>query len=171
MNIVKEFNERLEIDGFIMTKLDGDARGGAALSIKEVTGKPIKFVGEGEKLEDLEAFRPEGFANRILGYGDVVQLMNKFERTLTDDEAERAEEDAMRMLSGEFDFNDFYNQLSQIGKLGSLKDLMGMMPFGNDLPADVNLDDKELEKIKAIIGSMTVQERAQPDLLDRKSVV
>jgi signal recognition particle subunit SRP54 len=168
VNTAKEFNERLEIDGFIMTKLDGDARGGAALSIKEVTGKPIKFIGQGEKLEDLTEFRPEGLANRILGYGDVVELMNKFERTLSDDEAERAEQDAMRMLSGEFDFNDFYNQLAQIGKLGSLKDLMGMMPFGADLPADVNLDDKELDKIKAIINSMTVKERTNPDLLTRQ---
>ena len=169
VNTAKEFNERLEIDGFIMTKLDGDARGGAALSIKEVTGKPIKFIGVGEKIEDLEEFRPEGLANRILGFGDVMGLMQKFEKTLTEEEAARAEEDAMRMLSGEFDFNDFYSQLEQISKLGSLKDLMEMMPFfGGGIPEGLALDDKELVKIKAIIQSMTEKERTMPDLLTRQ---
>ncbi len=169
VNTAKEFNERLEIDGFIMTKLDGDARGGAALSIKEVTGKPIKFIGVGEKIEELEAFRPEGLANRILGFGDVMGLMNRFERTLSEDEAEKAETDAMRMLSGQFDFNDFYNQLEQISKLGSLRDLMEMMPFfGGSIPADLALDDSELTKIRAIIQSMTRKERALPDLLTRQ---
>ncbi len=169
VNMAAEFNERLEIDGFIMTKLDGDARGGAALSIKEVTGKPIKFVGVGEKLDDLEPFRPEGFANRILGFGDVMGLMQKFEKTLSEEEAERAEEDAMRMLSGEFDFNDFYNQLEQITKLGSMNELMEMMPFfGGGMPQDVQIDDHELVKIRAIIQSMTHQERTNPDLLTRQ---
>src|SRR5690606_18245778 len=107
----------------------------AALSIKEVTGKPIKFVGMGEKLDDLEEFRPEGLANRILGFGDVMGLMNKFERTLSEEDAARAESDAMRMLSGQFDFNDFYNQLEQISKLGSMSELLEMMPFfGGGLP-------------------------------------
>ena len=169
VNTAKEFNERLEIDGFIMTKLDGDARGGAALSIKEVTGKPIKFIGVGEKVEDLEEFRPEGLANRILGFGDVMGLMQRFEKTLNEDEAARAEQDAMRMLSGQFDFNDFYNQLEQISKLGSLKDLMEMMPFANGaLPADLNLDDSELMRIRAIIQSMTRKERTEPDVLTRQ---
>lgn len=169
VNTAKEFNERLEIDGFIMTKLDGDARGGAALSIKEVTGKPIKFIGTGEKLDDIQEFRPEGLANRILGFGDVMELMNRFERTMSDQEAERAEQDAMRMLSGEFDFNDFYNQLSQISKLGSLRELMEMMPFfGGAIPEDLNLDDGELAKIKSIIDSMTKKERVLPDLLTRQ---
>jgi signal recognition particle subunit SRP54 len=169
VNTAKEFNDRLEIDGFIMTKLDGDARGGAALSIKEVTGKPIKFIGMGEKIDDLEEFRPEGLANRILGFGDVMGLMHRFERTLTDDEADRAETDAMRMLSGEFDFNDFYNQLEQISKLGSLKDLMEMMPFfGGAIPEGVQIDDSELTKIRAIIQSMTRKERKLPDLLTRQ---
>lgn len=169
VNTAKEFNERLEIDGFIMTKLDGDARGGAALSIKEVTGKPIKFIGVGEKIDELEEFRPEGLANRILGFGDVMGLMNRFEKTLSEDEAQKAEVDAMRMLSGEFDFNDFYNQLEQISKLGSLRELMEMMPFfGGAIPDDLSLDDKELVKIKAIIQSMTVQERRNPDLLTRQ---
>jgi signal recognition particle subunit SRP54 len=165
VNTAQEFNSRLEVDGFIMTKLDGDARGGAALSIKEVTGKPIKFIGVGEKLDDLEEFRPEGLANRILGFGDVMGLMDRFERTLSEEEAQRAEKDAMRMLSGEFDFNDFYNQLEQISKLGSMSELMEMMPFGGNLPSDAQVDDSELAKIRAIIQSMTYKEKTQPDLL------
>ncbi len=169
VNTAKEFNTRLEIDGFIMTKLDGDARGGAALSIKEVTGKPIKFIGVGEKLDDLEEFRPEGLANRILGFGDVMGLMNRFERSLSEEEAERAEKDAMRMLSGEFDFNDFYNQLEQISKLGSMNELMEMMPFfGGGMPQDADIDDSELTRIRAIIQSMTEKERHKPDLLTRQ---
>ena len=169
VNTAKEFNSRLEVDGFIMTKLDGDARGGAALSIKEVTGKPIKFIGTGEKVDDLEEFRPEGLANRILGFGDVMGLMDRFERSLSEEEAERAEEDAMRMLSGEFDFNDFYNQLEQISKMGSMSELMEMMPFfGGNMPADANIDDSELGKIRAIIQSMTTKEKTQPDLLTRQ---
>ncbi len=169
VNTAKEFNSRLEIDGFIMTKLDGDARGGAALSIKEVTGKPIKFIGVGEKLEDLEEFRPEGLANRILGFGDVMGLMNRFEKSLSEEEAQKAEKDAMRMLSGEFDFNDFYNQLEQISKLGSMNDLMEMMPFfGGGMPQDANIDDSELGRIRAIIQSMTDREKTEPDLLTRQ---
>ncbi len=169
VNTAAEFNNRLEIDGFIMTKLDGDARGGAALSIKEVTGKPIKYVGVGEKLDDLEPFRPEGFANRILGFGDVMGLMQKFEKTLSVEEAGRAEEDAMRMLSGDFDFNDFYKQLEQISKLGSMNELMEMMPFfGGGLPQNVQIDDHELVRVRAIIQSMTPKERSNPDLLTRQ---
>ena len=169
VNTAKEFNSRLEVDGFIMTKLDGDARGGAALSIKEVTGKPIKFIGVGEKLDDLEEFRPEGLANRILGFGDVMGLMDRFERTLSEEEAQRAEKDAMRMLSGEFDFNDFYNQLEQISKMGSMSELMEMMPFfGGGMPDDVQVDDSELGKIRAIIQSMTDQEKTDPDLLTKQ---
>jgi signal recognition particle subunit SRP54 len=168
VNTAKEFNARLEIDGFIMTKLDGDARGGAALSIKEVTGKPIKFIGVGEKLDDLEEFRPEGLANRILGFGDVMGLMNRFERTMSEEDAMRAEKDAMRMLSGEFDFNDFYNQLESISKMGSMNELLEMMPFASSLPAGVSIDDEELGRIRAIIQSMTIKERAFPDLLTRQ---
>lgn len=169
VNTAHEFNQRLEIDGFIMTKLDGDARGGAALSIKEVTGKPIKFIGVGEKLDALEPFRPEGFANRILGFGDVMGLMQKFEKSLSEEEAARAEQDAMRMLSGQFDFNDFYNQLEQISKMGSMSELMEMMPFfGGQMPAGVAIDDGELSKIRAIIQSMTKRERTNPELLTRQ---
>lgn len=169
VNTAKEFNSRLEVDGFIMTKLDGDARGGAALSIKEVTGKPIKFIGVGETLEDLEEFRPEGLANRILGFGDVMGLMDRFERSLSEEEAQRAEKDAMRMLSGEFDFNDFYNQLEQISKMGSMSELMEMMPFfGGGMPDNVQVDDSELGKIRAIIQSMTDKEKTDPDLLTKQ---
>jgi len=169
VNTAEEFNERLEVDGFVMTKLDGDARGGAALSIKEVTGKPIKFIGTGEELDDLEEFRPEGLANRILGFGDVMGLMERFERSLSEEEARQAEEDAMRMLSGDFDFNDFYQQLEQISELGSMSELMEMMPFfSGGMPDDVNIDDSELGKIRAIIQSMTDRERTNPDLLTKQ---
>jgi len=169
VNTAEEFNERLEVDGFVMTKLDGDARGGAALSIKEVTGKPIKFIGTGEELDDLEEFRPEGLANRILGFGDVMGLMERFERSLSEEEARQAEEDAMRMLSGDFDFNDFYQQLEQISELGSMSELMEMMPFfSGGMPDDVNIDDSELGKIRAIIHSMTDRERTNPDLLTKQ---
>ncbi|MFP4599476.1 MAG: signal recognition particle protein [Persicimonas sp.] len=165
VNTAKEFNSRLEVDGFIMTKLDGDARGGAALSIKEVTGKPIKFIGVGEKLDDLEEFRPEGLANRILGFGDVMGLMDRFERTLSEEEAQKAEKDAMRMLSGQFDFNDFYNQLEQISKLGSMSELMEMMPGMAGMADNAQVDDSELGKIRAIIQSMTDKEKTRPEVL------
>jgi signal recognition particle subunit SRP54 len=165
VNTAKEFNSRLEVDGFVLTKLDGDARGGAALSIKEVTGKPIKFIGVGEELDELEEFRPEGLANRILGFGDVMGLMDRFERSLSEEEAREAEEDAMRMLSGDFDFNDFYKQLDQISRMGSMGELMEMMPFGSELPDDAEVDDSQLGMIRAIIQSMTEEERSNPDLL------
>ncbi len=169
VNTAKEFNDRLEVDGFIMTKLDGDARGGAALSIKEVTGKPIKFIGVGEQLDDLEEFRPEGLANRILGFGDVMGLMDRFERSLSEEEARQAEENAMQMLQGDFDFNDFYQQLDQISRMGSMSELMEMMPFfGGGMPDDVDVDDSELTKIRAIIQSMTERERSEPDLLTKQ---
>jgi signal recognition particle subunit SRP54 len=144
-----------------MTKLDGDSRGGAALSIRKVTGKPIKFLGLGEDLERLEEFRPEGLASRILGLGDIVGLMQDFERVAE----ETTEQDQMRMLQGQFNFKDFYEQLSMIQKMGSLKDLMAKLPLGG-LPKDINLDDKELVRIKAMISSMTEKERLQPSLID-----
>jgi signal recognition particle subunit SRP54 len=162
VNTAKTFNERISIDGVILTKLDGDARGGAALSIKEVTGKPIKFLGMGESLDKLEEFRPEGLASRILGMGDIVGLMKDFEEVV---DAEKAEEDAVRMLKGKFDMQDFLDQISVIQKMGSLKDLFEKMPFfGGALPEGVNLDDRELIKIQSMINSMTVAERRQPEL-------
>src|SRR6184192_259925 len=156
-----EFDRRLALSGFVLTKLDGDARGGAALSIKEVTGKPIKFIGMGEAMDKLEEFRPEGLASRILGFGDIVGLMKDFEGVV---DAEKAEEDAVRMLKGKFDMQDFLDQIRVIQKMGSLRDLFEKMPFfSGGLPEGVNLDDKELVKIEAMISSMTIQERSHPE--------
>jgi signal recognition particle subunit SRP54 len=162
VNTARTFNDRVGVTGVILTKLDGDARGGAALSIKEVTGKPIKFLGIGEQLDKLEEFRPEGLASRILGMGDIVGLMKDFEEVV---DAEKAEEDAVRMLKGKFDMQDFLEQIRVIQKMGSLKDLFEKMPFfPGGLPEGVNLDDKELVKIEAMISSMTVAERKHPEL-------
>ena len=154
------FNKRLNLDGVILTKMDGDARGGAALSVKEVTSKPIKFVGMGESLDRLEEFRPDGIASRILGMGDIVGLVKDFEQVV---DAEKAEEDAVRMLKGKFDMQDFLEQIRLIQKMGSLKDLFDKLPFfPGGLPEEVNLDDRELTKIEALISSMTPEERRNP---------
>jgi signal recognition particle subunit SRP54 len=161
VNTAKAFHERLNVDGVILTKLDGDARGGAALSIKEVTGRPVKFLGMGESLDKLEEFRPDGLASRILGMGDIVGLVKDFEQVV---DAEKAEEDALRMLKGKFDMQDFLEQIKVIQKMGSLKDLFEKMPFfGGNLPDGVNLDDRELVKIEAMISSMTAEERRHPE--------
>ncbi|MCA9652764.1 MAG: signal recognition particle protein [Myxococcales bacterium] len=164
----KSFDERLDISGVVLTKLDGDARGGAALSIKAATGKPIKFLGMGETLDRLEEFRPDGLAGRILGMGDLVGLMQDFQEVVDE---EQAAEDAAKMLGGGFTMDDFLGQIKAIQKMGSLKDLMDKMPlgslFGGSIPDDVMqqaTDDRELIKIEAMIRSMTRQERAQPDL-------
>jgi len=162
VNVADTFNKRLNLDGVIMTKLDGDARGGAALSVKEITGKPIKFLGMGESLDKLEEFRPEGLASRILGMGDIVGLVKDFEQVV---DAEKAEEDALRMLKGKFDMQDFLDQIRLIQKMGSLKGLMEKLPFfGGGLPEGVNLDDRELVKIEAMISSMTTEERLNPQV-------
>ena len=162
VNVAEAFNQRLNLDGVIMTKLDGDARGGAALSVKEITGKPIKFLGMGESLDKLEEFRPEGLASRILGMGDIVGLVKDFEQVV---DAEKAEEDALRMLKGKFDMQDFLEQIRLIQKMGSLKDLFEKLPFfGGGLPEGVNLDDRELTKIEAMISSMTREERTNPQV-------
>ena len=162
------FNDRLDVTGVILTKLDGDARGGAALSVKEVTGAPIVFVGMGETSDKLEPFRAEGMASRVLGMGDVVGLMQDFEDVV---DQKKAEEDAARMMKGQFTLEDFLNQVRTIQKMGSLKDLMekipglgGMMPPG----AAANLDDKELVRIEAMIQSMTRAERDDPNVLVRE---
>jgi signal recognition particle subunit SRP54 len=162
VNVAETFNKRLNLDGVIMTKLDGDARGGAALSVKEITGKPIKFLGMGESLDKLEEFRPEGLASRILGMGDIVGLVKDFEQVV---DAEKAEEDALRMLKGKFDMQDFLDQIRLIQKMGSLKDLFSKIPgLGGAMPEGVNLDDKELVKIEAMISSMTIEERTDPQV-------
>jgi signal recognition particle subunit SRP54 len=157
----KAFNQRLDLSGVILTKLDGDARGGAALSIKEVTGKPIKFVGMGESLDRLEEFRPEGLASRILGFGDVVSLVKDFEEVV---DAEKAEQDAERMLKGKFDMQDFVEQIRTLQKMGSLQDIIDKLPFFPDgLPEGMVVDERELFKIEAMINSMTRDERRHPE--------
>jgi signal recognition particle subunit SRP54 len=158
----KSFHDRLSLDGVILTKLDGDARGGAALSIKEATGAPIKFLGIGESLDKLEEFRPEGLASRILGMGDIVGLMKDFEDVV---DTEQAEKDAIRMLRGKFDMHDFLDQIRTIQKMGSLAELFDKLPFfPNGLPDGMKLDDRELFKIEALINSMTKAERSRPEL-------
>jgi signal recognition particle subunit SRP54 len=157
-----EFDRRLQLDGFIMTKLDGDARGGAALSIKEVTGKPIKFIGMGEALDKLEEFRPEGIASRILGFGDIVGLMQDFEQVADE---KKAEEDAEKILTGQFDMEDFVNQIKLVRKMGSIGDLLDKFPIFGELPEGITFDDKELVKTEAVIASMTKKEKANPDII------
>jgi signal recognition particle subunit SRP54 len=157
-----EFNRRLAVTGFILTKLDGDARGGAALSIKDVTGKPIKFLGMGESLDNLEEFRPEGLASRILGFGDVVGLMQDFEGVIDE---KKAEEDAARMLKGQFTLMDFLEQIQSIKKMGPLQDLVEKIPFFNQMSGGAVVDDRELVKVESIIRSMTPQERIRPDII------
>jgi signal recognition particle subunit SRP54 len=163
----QEFNRRLDLSGFILTKLDGDARGGAALSIKELTGKPIKFLGMGESLDKLEEFRPEGLASRILGFGDVVGLMQDFERVVDE---KKAEEDAMRMLKGAFTLDDFLEQLQSIKKMGSLSDLVEKIPGFSQITKGASVDDRELVKVESIINSMTIKERQQPTVLNESRV-
>ncbi|MDX9722866.1 MAG: signal recognition particle protein [Myxococcota bacterium] len=165
VNTAVQFNERLDLDGFILTKLDGDARGGAALSIKEVTGKPIRFIGEGEQIDRLKEFRPDGLASRILGFGDIVDLMMDFERLVDE---EQAEADAMDMLSGNFNFHHFLEQIETIQKMGSLRELMERMPFFSSIADKINVDDYELIRIKSLIQSMTEKERLRPDLMYSK---
>jgi signal recognition particle subunit SRP54 len=162
----KAFNERLGISGVVLTKLDGDARGGAALSVREVTGAPIVFAGVGETIDKLEPFRPEGMASRVLGMGDVVGLIQDFEGVV---DQKKAEEDALRMMSGEFTLDDFLNQVRMIQQMGSLKDLVDKIPgIGGMMPPGVNLDDKELVRIQAMIQSMTVAERRDAHVLIRE---
>jgi signal recognition particle subunit SRP54 len=166
VKVSKGFDDRLDLSGVILTKLDGDARGGAALSVKEVTGAPIRFTGVGEGSDKLEEFRAEGMASRVLGMGDVVGLMKDFEEVV---DQKKAAEDAMRMLEGQFTLDDFLEQVRMIQKMGSLKDIIGKMP-GMDamLPADANLDDKELVRVEAIISSFTKAERTDPYVLVRE---
>jgi len=162
VNVAQAFAERLPLDGLVLTKLDGDARGGAALAIKEVTGVPIKFIGVGETLDKLEEFRPEGLASRILGMGDVVGLVKDFEAVVDEKEAEA---DAEKMLAGQFTFEDFLKQLKTIQKMGSMKDLLGKLPGMGSIADQV--DDRELGRVEAMVHSMTRAERAKPELIDK----
>jgi signal recognition particle subunit SRP54 len=157
-----EFDRRLTLDGFILTKLDGDARGGAALSIKEVTGKPIKFLGMGEALDKLEEFRPDGLASRILGFGDIVGLMKDFEQVV---DQKKAEEDAKKLLSGNFTMKDFVEQIRMVRRMGPLKDLLEKFPLFGEMTEQLNPDEKELTKIESMYDSMTEQERQRPNLI------
>ena len=164
VNVAKEFDRRLDLSGFILTKLDGDARGGAALSIKEVTKKPVKFLGIGESLDKLEEFRPEGLASRILGHGDIVGLVKDFEEVIDE---KKAEEDAAKLLRGDFSFDDFLKQLKMMKKMGSLTDIIGKLPLGQfGLPQGVQVDDREIVRVEAIINSMTAYERENPDSMN-----
>src|SRR5579871_6225035 len=165
VNTAKAFNDRLAIDGVILTKLDGDARGGAALSIKEVTGKPIKFLGMGEGLDKLEEFRPEGLASRILGFGDIVGLMKDFEEVVDE---EKAEADAKKLLSGRFNMRDFVEQIQMVRKMGPIKDLLEKFPIFGEMTEQLNPDDRELGKIEALFHSMTEKERVNPTIIDDK---
>ncbi len=165
VNVAQAFSKRLKLDGVVLTKLDGDARGGAALAIKAVTGVPIKFLGTGETVDRLEEFRPEGLASRILGMGDIVGLVQDFEEVVDESEAEQAEKDAERILKGEFSLEDLVTQLKMVQRLGPLRDVMAKMPGFGQMADQV--DERELKKVEAMISSMTRQERAQPKLIDK----
>lgn len=163
VNSAKEFNERLELDGVILTKLDGDARGGAALSVKAVTGKPIKFIGVGEKLDKLEEFHPDRMAGRILGMGDVVTLV---ERAQEQFDAEEAAKMQQKMAKGTFGFDDFLKQMQTVKKMGGMADMLKMLPGMSGKMAGLDIDDKEMVKIESIIHSMTLEERKNPDIIN-----
>jgi len=163
VTVAHAFNETLSLDGVILTKIDGDARGGAALSVKEVVGKPIAFQSTGEKLEDFETFHPDRLASRILGMGDVETLIEKAEEAF---EAEEAEEAAARLLEGTFTLEDFLDQMQQVKKMGPLGNLMGMMPGLPKEARDVEIDDRQIARIEGIIHSMTPAERIDPDVID-----
>ncbi|HLN65468.1 MAG TPA: signal recognition particle protein, partial [Symbiobacteriaceae bacterium] len=159
----EHFDQKLGIDGVIVTKLDGDTRGGAALSVKAVTGKPIKFVGLGEKVETLEAFYPDRMAQRILGMGDVMTLIERAQEQI---DQKKAEEMAKKMVKAQFDFEDFLEQMKAMKRMGPLQDLLKMIPgVGNQLK-DINIDDKQLTHVEAIILSMTPKERRNPDIIN-----
>ncbi len=165
VNVAEGFNQHVPITGLIMTKIDGDARGGAALSVREVTGVPIKFLGTGEKLADLEPFQPDRLAGRILGMGDVLTLIERAQSNITEEDAMAMEQ---KLREGEFNLEDFLQQLQQIKKLGPLTDLLGMIPGANKMMKDVDpqMAEGSLKKTEAIINSMTRQERQRPDVLN-----
>lgn len=164
VNVAREFNEQLEFDGVILTKMDSDARGGAALSIKAVTGKPLVFMGSGEKISDFEEFHPDRMANRILGMGDVLSLIEKAEQSM---DAEEAEKLAKKLQKNQFTFSDFLTQLQQIQKMGPLDQLMGMIPgMGSKALKGLKVDEKDIKHIEAIIFSMTPAEREKPAIIN-----
>ena len=163
VNSAKAFHDRVDFDGIVLTKLDGDARGGCALSIKAVVNKPIKFVSQGEKLDSIEIFYPDRLASRILGKGDIVSLVEKAQTQFDEKEAEDLEK---KLLSNKFDFEDFLKQIRMIKKMGSLKSLMGMIPGISNQLKNVDVDDKQLVRVESIIQSMTPKERGNPKILN-----
>ena len=163
VNTAKTFNERLEIDGVILTKLDGDTRGGAALSIRTVVTKPIKFVGTGEKMEALDVFHPDRMADRILGMGDIVSFVERAQQQFDEEEAKRLEK---KIAKNKFDYNDFLGQIGQIKKMGNIKDLASMIPGVGKALKDVDIDDNAFKSVEAMIGSMTPYEREHPECIN-----
>lgn len=163
VNTAKAFHDRLNFDGVVLTKMDGDARGGAALSLRATVGKPIKFIGVGEKLDALEKFHPDRMASRILGMGDIVSLVEKAQQSF---DQEKAVELGQKLRKAQFTFEDFLEQLQQLRKMGPLNQVMGMLPGMHRLPDEVQVDEKELVRIEAIIRSMTNEERSNPDVLN-----
>ena len=163
VNTAREFNERLDYTGIVMTKLDGDTRGGAAVSIRSVVGKPIKFIGTGEKMDAFDVFHPDRMANRILGMGDVVSLVERAQQVYDEQEARKI---SKKLAQNKFDFNDFLSQIRQIKKMGNIKDLAAMIPGVGKALKDVDIDNDAFKQIEAIIGSMTPFERANPDKID-----
>ena len=164
VNTAKEFNDRLDFDGVVLTKLDGDTRGGAALSIRTVVTKPIKFIGTGEKMEAIDVFHPDRMADRILGMGDVVSLVERAQEQFDEEEAKRLQK---KIQKNKFDFNDFLNQIEQIKKMGNLKELASMIPGVGKAIKDVDIDDNAFNGIEAIIRSMTPKERTNPEVLNQ----
>ena len=163
VNTAKEFNDRLDFDGVVLTKLDGDTRGGAALSIRTVVNKPIMFVGTGEKLEALDVFHPSRMADRILGMGDIVSLVEKAQEQFDEEEARKL---SKKLARNQFDFNDFLTQIAQIKKMGNIKDLMGMIPGVGKQIKDLDIDDNAFKSVEAIIYSMTPYERSHPEAIN-----
>ena len=163
VNTAKAFNDKLNFDGVILTKLDGDTRGGAALTIRKVTGKPIKFVGMGEKMEALDVFHPERMAERILGMGDIRSFVERAQEQFDDEEAAKL---SKKLAKNQFDFNDFNQQIQQIKKMGNVKDLMGMIPGMGKLIRNMDIDDNVFKSVEVMIQSMTPEERANPDIIN-----
>ncbi len=164
VNTAKAFNDRLDFDGVVLTKLDGDTRGGAALSIRTVVTKPIKFVGTGEKMEAIDVFHPERMADRILGMGDIVSLVERAQEQFDEKQAKELEK---KIRKNQFDFNDFMNQIQQIKKMGNIKDLAAMIPGVGKAIKDVDIDDNAFKSIEAIINSMTPKERSHPEIINQ----
>ena len=163
VNTAKAFNEKLNFDGVILTKLDGDTRGGAALTVRKVTGKPIKFIGTGEKMEALDVFHPERMAERILGMGDIRSFVERAQEQFDDEEAAKL---SKKLAKNQFDFNDFNQQIQQIKKMGNVKDLMGMSPGMGKIVRNMDIDDNVFKSVEVMIQSMTPEERANPDIIN-----